>query len=263
MNLTKSKLLIVLYWTLITVVVLYDRKFLAQKAGLGHFIECIVVRVSLLMGLAYLNLKLVMPLLLEKEKKVAYVLLTVLSISVYILLQQVYDIYLYGFVLGYEDGKSYRAASFYLVFSTIWYLVITLIFYKGLEWYGRSEQIKELELEIQTLKEKEATLARDNGSSEMFVKSGTKKVRVDIEAVTHVQGLKDYAIIFMPTGKLIVKGTLKNVDDMFPAGTLVRIHKSFLVAKRRISSISSSKVTIGDLVIPVGRSYKSNVESIL
>ncbi len=258
----RRKSLIIFYWVLITLIVLYDRKFLIQKAGLGHFAECTLVRVCLLMALAYLHLKLLIPFFLERGKAVLYLLLTGASITVYILLQQVYDIYLYGFVLGFENSRSFRAASFYLVFSTIWYLVITLIFYRGLEWYERSKQVKELELEIQILKQKEATLIKEGESSEMFVKSGTKKIKVDREAITHVQGLKDYAILFTPAGKLIVKGSLKNVEEMFPPGTLIRVHKSYLVAKRKVSAISSSKVTIGDWVIPIGRSYRENAGKI-
>lgn len=247
---------------MITLIVLYDRKFLIQKAGLGHFAECTIVRVCLLMTLAYLNLKFLMPVFLERGKTVLYLLSTGFSITVYILLQQVYDIYLYGFVLGIEESRSFHAASIYLIFSTIWYLTITVIFYKGLAWYKRSEQIKELELEIQNLREKEVTLIKEGESSEMFVKSGTKKIKVDRDAITHVQGLKDYAILFTPTEKLIVKGTLKSVEEMFPSGTLIRIHKSYLVAKKKISAISNSKITIGDLVLPIGRSYKENIGKI-
>lgn len=256
------RIYVILYWVLITLIVLYDRRFLIQKIGLGHFLECTVVRVSLLLGLTYINLSVLMPKLLERGKIVWYAITLSLFISVYIFLQQAYDVYLYGFVLG--DGDfTIQAASGYLVFTTLWYLILTIIFYKALDWYEQKKQLDTLEMEIQQLKDKDVALTRDEKSSEMFIKSGTRKVKIDRESITYVQGLKDYAILFSGQEKVIVKGTLKNVEEMFPEGMLVRVHKSYMVSRRKVSSVSAGKVMIGNHVIPIGRSYRENVEEIL
>ncbi|NOT75051.1 MAG: LytTR family transcriptional regulator [Cyclobacteriaceae bacterium] len=257
------KFYIVLFWVLITLIVLYDRRFLIQKIGLGHFAECTVVRVGLLMALSYLNLNVLMPRLLERGRVIVYAVLLGASIAVYIYLQQLYDVYLYGLVLGDQDSRTLGAASTYLIFTTVWYLILTIVFYKALEWYEQKKQVEGLEEEIRQLKEKESMLVKEEDSSEMFIKSGTKKVRIDRDAITYVQGLKDYAILYTSADKLIVKGTLKSVEEMFPSGMLVRIHKSYLVARKKVSSVSSSKVMLGSQPVPVGRSYRENAEKIM
>ncbi len=241
---------------------LYDRRYLSQKVGLGHFVECTVVRVGLLLILAHLNINVLMPRFLERGRTLIYILLIGLAVTIYIFLQQAYDVYLYGFVLGDKDF-TIRAASGYLVFTTIWYLILTVIFYRALDWYEQKKQVEILEQEIQQLKENELILSREDESSEMFVKSGTKKIKIDRDAITYVQGLKDYAILFSGREKLIVKGSLKSVEEMFPAGMLVRIHKSYLVARKKVSAVSSGKVMIGNQAVPIGRSYRENVGKIV
>ena len=262
MNKQLRKGYVILYWVVITLVILYDRRFLVQKINLGHFVECIVVRVALLLALAYLNINVLMPRLLEKGKILLYVLSLVVSVSTYIILQQAYDVYLYGFVMGDIHSRSLRSASLYLVFTTIWYLFLTIIFHRALDWYDQRRQVEWLELEIKQMKDKEATLSRESVNSDIFLKSGTRKVRIDREAITYVQGLKDYAILFTSENRLIVKGTLKSVEEMFPPGMLIRIHKSYLVVKNKVSSVSAHSVQIGNQVVPIGRSYRQNVKNI-
>ncbi|MBY0436525.1 MAG: LytTR family transcriptional regulator DNA-binding domain-containing protein [Cyclobacteriaceae bacterium] len=263
MNKSFRKFYVILYWVLITLIVLYDRRFLTQKAGLGHFIECTVVRVGLLMALAYLNIYFLIPRLLDKEKVIAYIVAIVSAVGFYLLLQQAYDVYLYGFVLGDEDSKTLQAASLYLIATTIWYLVLTIVFHRALEWYEQKKQLEILELEVRQMKEREAVLVKEENSSEMFIKSGTKQVKIDINDVLYLQGLKDYAVLFTSREKLIVKGSLKTIEDMFPPGMLVRVHKSYVVAQQKITSVSASKLSVSGKEIPIGRSFRENVNEIL
>ncbi|MFM8833293.1 MAG: LytR/AlgR family response regulator transcription factor [Cytophagales bacterium] len=261
MKLNRRKLYITLFWTVITLIVLYDRRFLIQKVGLGHFAECTVVRVSLLMALSYVNLKVLMPRLLERGRWLAYAFLLASAVLVYLLVQQAYDIYLYGLVLG-DGDYTFQGISFYLAITTLWYLVLTVVFYKALDWYQQKHQIDQLEKEIREMKDNETSLVQQTDNGEMFVKSGTKQVRINRHEVLYVQGLKDYAILFLPTEKLIVKGTLKSVEELFLEGELVRVHKSYLVAKKKVSAVGASKVTVAGQEIPVGRTYRENIQSL-
>ena len=58
-------------------------------------------------------------------------------------------------------------------------------------------------------------------------------------------------------GKIIVKGSLKIVEELFPAKHFLRVHKSYMVAGNKIKHTQSNKlVLINDETIPIGRSYK-------
>ena len=159
MKINRRKLYITLFWIVITLMVLYDRRFLIQKVGLGHFAECAVVRVSLLMAFSYLNLMVLMPRWMEPGKWLAYIFLLGSALLVYLLLQQAYDIYLYGLVLG-DGDYTFQGFSLYLAATTLWYLLLTVVFYKALDWYQQKHQIDQLEKEIKELKDNETALVR-------------------------------------------------------------------------------------------------------
>jgi DNA-binding LytR/AlgR family response regulator len=94
----------------------------------------------------------------------------------------------------------------------------------------------------------------------IFVKSGVRKIKLCFSDVTHIQGLKDYAIIHAATGKIVIKGSVKSMQQLFPDALFIRVHKSFIVAKNKIRRIEKNRIIIGDHQIPIGRNYKEEME---
>lgn len=97
----------------------------------------------------------------------------------------------------------------------------------------------------------------------VFVKSGVQRIKLNFDEVTHIQGLKDYAIIYTNTGKIVLKGSIKFMHDIFPKNRFLRIHKSFIVAVSRITRIERNRLVVNGNQIPVGRNYKEEVEQVL
>lgn len=94
----------------------------------------------------------------------------------------------------------------------------------------------------------------------IFVKSGVQKIKLFLADVTYIQGLKDYAIIHAGTGKIVVKGSVKFMQQLFPAPQFIRVHKSFIVASEKIIRIAKNRIVIGEHQIPIGRNYKAQLE---
>lgn len=94
----------------------------------------------------------------------------------------------------------------------------------------------------------------------IFVKSGVQKVKLFFDDVTHIQGLKDYAIVHTANDKIVTKGSIKFMQELFPEPAFVRVHKSFIVAKNRVGRIEGNKIIIRDHHIPIGRNYKEEFE---
>jgi DNA-binding LytR/AlgR family response regulator len=99
-----------------------------------------------------------------------------------------------------------------------------------------------------------------NESAFIFVKSGVQKIKLFFADVTHIQGLKDYAIIHATTRKIVVKGSVKSMQQLFPEAQFIRVHKSFIVAKQKIQRIERHRIIMGDYQIPIGRNYKEELE---
>ncbi|MGK6352189.1 LytR/AlgR family response regulator transcription factor [Parapedobacter sp. DT-150] len=112
-----------------------------------------------------------------------------------------------------------------------------------------------------SLKANDADLEIDRDTPEfIFVKSGVQRIKLFFADVSHIQGLKDYAIIHATTGKIVVKGSIKSMQELFPDPRFIRVHKSFIVAKDNIKRIERNRIIIGIHQIPVGRNYREDME---
>lgn len=118
-------------------------------------------------------------------------------------------------------------------------------------------------LELQ--KNNESLVEEANAREQKFftIKSGTKLISLPIDTVTHVQGLKDYAIIFTADKKYVIKGYMKTVESILPKGFFTRVHKSFIVANSKIKLINRGRIEFENYQIPIGRMYRSIVEGLM
>ncbi|XLS29534.1 LytR/AlgR family response regulator transcription factor [Flavobacteriaceae bacterium M23B6Z8] len=92
----------------------------------------------------------------------------------------------------------------------------------------------------------------------IFVKADYNNVRIKLEDIRFVQGLKDYLKIHTQENKPIL--TLMNFKEILaklPAQNFLRVHRSFIVNIHHIESIQRNKIVIRDIRIPIGDSYKS------
>lgn len=110
----------------------------------------------------------------------------------------------------------------------------------------------------------ELTQTESIQTQSVFVKSGVQRIKLNFDDVTYIQGLKDYAIIHTTTGKIVIKGSIKSMHDIFPENRFIRVHKSFIIALSRITRIERNRLLLSENhQIPLGRNYKEHVEKAL
>ena len=90
----------------------------------------------------------------------------------------------------------------------------------------------------------------------VFVKDGTKLVKVMWDDILYVEGLKDYVTIHTKTQKVITLQRLKTLESQLPADKFVRVHHSYIIALKAIDAIHKGEVQIGSALIPISDSYK-------
>jgi two-component system LytT family response regulator len=90
----------------------------------------------------------------------------------------------------------------------------------------------------------------------IFVKDGTKLVKIRWDDILYVEGLKDYVTIHTRTQKVISLQRLKLLEEQLPADKFIRVHNSFIVALDAIDSVHKDKIQIGQASIPIGDTYK-------
>lgn len=252
---TTKKLLHLAFWIVITTIFLYDRRYLILKAGLGHFAECTIVRLALIISLSYFHIFYLIPKYFSARRYPAYFGLLLLSLCAYVGLQSLYDFYLYGMVLSWRVYKNFWASVPFNLLTTAWYLAVTVAFKLSLDWYQQRQELKQLQEELK--RDASIMVTSHTETDYIFLKSGTKKIKTPLDSIYYIQGLKDYSIIYTTEGKIIVKGSLKIVEDIFPPKHFVRAHKSYMVANRKIKHLQGNKLVLtNNETIPIGRSYR-------
>jgi two-component system LytT family response regulator len=90
----------------------------------------------------------------------------------------------------------------------------------------------------------------------VFVKDGTKLVKIRWDDILYVEGLKDYVTIHTKTQKVVTLQRLKLLETQLPADRFIRIHHSYIVALNAIDTVHKGEVQIGNTFIPISDSYK-------
>ncbi len=93
-------------------------------------------------------------------------------------------------------------------------------------------------------------------SSFIFIKDGTKLVKVRWEDIQYIEGLKDYVTIHTRDQKVVTLQRLKVLETQLPPGKFIRIHNSYIVALGAIDVIHKNDVQIGKVMLPVSDTYR-------
>jgi len=97
----------------------------------------------------------------------------------------------------------------------------------------------------------------------VFVKDGTKLVKIRLDDILYVEGLKDYVTIHTRQQKVVTLQRLKNLEDQLPANKFIRIHHSFIIALDAIDAIHKGEVQIGSASLPISDSYKKTFKEFI
>ncbi|MCD7938403.1 MAG: LytTR family DNA-binding domain-containing protein [Tannerellaceae bacterium] len=94
------------------------------------------------------------------------------------------------------------------------------------------------------------------GEETIYVKSDRRYFKVNLQDILFIEGLKDYIIIQMDGQRIITRMTIKNMYDLLPKNTFLRINRSYIVNKNKIDSFDNNDVFIKNHEIAIGNSYR-------
>jgi DNA-binding LytR/AlgR family response regulator len=97
----------------------------------------------------------------------------------------------------------------------------------------------------------------------VFVKDGTKLVKVVFDDILYVEGLKDYVTIHLKNQKIVSLQRLKTLEEQLPPDKFIRIHNSFIVALNAIDVVHKNNVQIREAMLPIGETYKKSFKDFI
>jgi DNA-binding LytR/AlgR family response regulator len=104
---------------------------------------------------------------------------------------------------------------------------------------------------------------KTDNAHDILIKTGTRKILLDCRKIIFAQGLKDYTILHTDEKKYVVKGSIKAFEEYLPNDIFIRVHKSFIIARRLIKVVHKSKIELSSISIPIGRNFKDTVDALL
>lgn len=97
----------------------------------------------------------------------------------------------------------------------------------------------------------------------IFINNNKKKIKIFIDEILFIESKKEYISIVTQENTYQTKLPLNEIEEQLPKHKFLRTHRSFIVSLDKISAFSSTEVEINLLQIPIGRSYKEIVLSVL
>jgi two-component system, LytTR family, response regulator len=110
---------------------------------------------------------------------------------------------------------------------------------------------------------KAAMLDHSLNEDSLFIKDGHEHVRIQFYDIIYLEALKDYTGIITKDRKYCVLTPLGNLLKEKAFQSFIRIHRSYAVQKHYIRKVTSKAVMVNQILLPIGRSYKEALDSLL
>lgn len=91
----------------------------------------------------------------------------------------------------------------------------------------------------------------------LFIKSEYKIVRVKLDDITYIEGMREYIRIHLVNDKPIMTLlSMKAMDAQLATKNFMRVHRSFIVNLNKITTIERNRIVFDKVYIPVSEQYK-------
>lgn len=106
-----------------------------------------------------------------------------------------------------------------------------------------------------------ATVAAER--AHLLINVNKKRIRIYFDEILYIESRKEYINIVTSSKAYLTKYQISEIEAMLDKRKFIRIHRSFIVAREKLNAFSAAEVEINGEVIPIGRSYKELVLSLL
>lgn len=95
-----------------------------------------------------------------------------------------------------------------------------------------------------------------------FVKGDKKYHQISTENLLFIEAYGNYTKLYMGSEMIISNEKISYYESMFSSYQFMRVHKSFMVSKSKISTIEGNRIKIGEHDIPIGQTYRSTISKL-
>ena len=93
----------------------------------------------------------------------------------------------------------------------------------------------------------------------ILAKSEHKVYRIFYKDILYIQGMREYVAYYTSGKRILSLRSLKGLEEELPDSQFIRVHKSYIVSKCKVTTLEGNMVHIGKEKIPIGASYRDKV----
>ncbi|MCD2421904.1 LytTR family DNA-binding domain-containing protein [Niabella pedocola] len=93
-------------------------------------------------------------------------------------------------------------------------------------------------------------------SDHLFLKVDNRHIRLNFDETLYFEAQRDFTKIFLQDRAVLVGLHLKLLENMLPETLFTRVHRSYIINKRKISGIEGNRILVEKREVPIGTHYK-------
>lgn len=93
----------------------------------------------------------------------------------------------------------------------------------------------------------------------IFVKAEHKVLKINLNDLLIIEGAGNYVALHTEKSKVLTLQNMKAFEDYLLPYGFIRVHKSYIISARHITTIEHNSVLVGGKIVPIGESYRSSL----
>ncbi len=94
----------------------------------------------------------------------------------------------------------------------------------------------------------------------LTIKSGYDFFKVKLDDITHIESDSEYVNFYSNGKKIMSYQSLKSLEKTLDPNQFIRVHRSYIVNKNKVTGLKGRDLLLSDLIIPVSDSYYDKVK---
>lgn len=129
--------------------------------------------------------------------------------------------------------------------------------------FGFERFVKAVNKAMENNRVGEPAQSPESSEHRFFVKGNKKYHQVNADSILYVEAYGNYTKLVLPEETIISHEKISHYEHSLPANEFLRVHKSFIVALKKINHIEGNRIFIADHEIPIGQTYRSTVNKLV
>ena len=93
----------------------------------------------------------------------------------------------------------------------------------------------------------------------LFVPVQKKRVKILFDDILYIESQREYVRIRTVSGEWLTKMGTQEIEALLPSPLFQRVHRSYIVAVRRVEAYTAEMIEISGESIPIGKGYKGTI----